>query len=90
VSTEATADGGAGVSLDGVYSNVRCLLLPHAGEPGYAALLQRLQRFAQEELARHWKRQRTMAGNGTCDPVEGEGGAGGRIVGAYQESDRDE
>jgi hypothetical protein len=69
VSTEATADGGAGVSLDGVYSNVRCLLLPHAGEPGYVELLQRLQRFAQEELARHWKRQRTMAGNGTCDPL---------------------
>jgi hypothetical protein len=76
VSTEATADGGAGVSLDGVYSNLRCLLLPHAAHPGYAALLQRLQQFAQEELARVWGRQRTMAGNGTCDPVEGEGGAG--------------
>jgi hypothetical protein len=77
VSTEATADGGAGVSLDGVYSNLRCLLLPHAGEPGYVELLQRLQWFAQEELARVWGRQRTMAGNGTCDPLpaasEGEG-----------------
>jgi hypothetical protein len=61
------------VSLDGVYSNLRCLLLPHAGERGYVELLQRLQRFAQEELARVWGRLPTMRGNGTCDPPEGEG-----------------
>jgi hypothetical protein len=69
VAEEATAGGGAGVSLDGVYSNLRCLLLPHAGEPGYVELLQRLQRFVQLELAGAWDRLPTMRGNGTCDPL---------------------
>jgi hypothetical protein len=61
--------------LDGVYSNVRCLLLPHAAHPGYVELLQRLQRFVQLELAGAWGRLPTMKGNGTCDPLpeQGEG-----------------